>query len=218
MPPKEHSNKYLCSICNIWIADNRAQREQHESGQKHKTAKVRLLKEIAKKNASHRSERPEAVARAAAQQLLEHVAKSVDDSVRKRIEATEENERDVKNRDVRGVSEVIGADQAVDQHGYPVPAQEMYGWRQDDNSDERGWKKNDYIRTEALGEFAPDEPESVSYDNGKGGDGQNGYSLGNADESLDNVREEQDPEERKLLQNSFKKRSAPKSRRKRRAR
>lgn len=42
--------RVLCKICNLWISNNRAQRDQHESGSKHKAAQAKVIKDIGEKN------------------------------------------------------------------------------------------------------------------------------------------------------------------------
>lgn len=46
----QSSGQTWCNVCKIWIADNRAQRDQHETGSKHKAAQAKLIKDIAVKN------------------------------------------------------------------------------------------------------------------------------------------------------------------------
>lgn len=48
-----------CNVCKIWIADNRAQRQQHESGSKHKAVLAKLVKDISHRNAAQRKLLPE---------------------------------------------------------------------------------------------------------------------------------------------------------------
>lgn len=79
----QSSNQTWCNVCKMWIADNRAQRDQHEMGSKHKAAQAKLIKDIARKNESARvskTESPEISSpknspvrkQCAAEQLLEH--------------------------------------------------------------------------------------------------------------------------------------------------
>lgn len=76
-------NQTWCSVCKLWIADNRAQRDQHEMGTKHKAAQAQLIKDIAWKNKSTRISEPDLSEispvetttvrkQSAVEQLLEH--------------------------------------------------------------------------------------------------------------------------------------------------
>lgn len=60
----------------MWIADNRAQRDQHERGAKHKAAVAKLLNEIAEKNKE--KARVEAETRAQVAEIEARAAGSVD--------------------------------------------------------------------------------------------------------------------------------------------
>jgi hypothetical protein len=70
---KSQQTRYFCKPCKIWIADNKAQRDQHERGVRHKTASDTMLEEIARRNkeravaeAASRSEVAKIEAKAAA--------------------------------------------------------------------------------------------------------------------------------------------------------
>lgn len=80
-------NRNLCKTCNIWITNNKAQRDQHEAGSKHKTAQAKLIKDIAAKNELRRKEELSAAKvhasnnlpqHGAAHKLLEHAMKSAE--------------------------------------------------------------------------------------------------------------------------------------------
>lgn len=79
----DDENRFLCKVCNLWIANNKAQRDQHESGSKHKAAQANLIKEIAKKNALRQKENEADAPRGVnkqqhgASQLLEHAMKAM---------------------------------------------------------------------------------------------------------------------------------------------
>lgn len=49
-------NRVWCNVCKIWLANNRAQREQHQAGSKHRTAQAQLIKDIANRNEERRKE------------------------------------------------------------------------------------------------------------------------------------------------------------------
>lgn len=52
---RQEETRTWCNVCNLWIADNRLQREQHEFGTRHTTAYAKLIKDIAEKNKARRS-------------------------------------------------------------------------------------------------------------------------------------------------------------------
>lgn len=43
------TTKKFCELCKVWYADNRAQIEHHEQGQKHKAMIQQHLREMGKK-------------------------------------------------------------------------------------------------------------------------------------------------------------------------
>jgi U1 zinc finger len=47
---KNQKTRHYCKACKIWIADNKAQRDQHERGARHKTASEMMLEDIARRN------------------------------------------------------------------------------------------------------------------------------------------------------------------------
>jgi hypothetical protein len=47
---KDQQTRHYCQACKIWIADNKAQRDQHERGARHKTASEVMLEDIARRN------------------------------------------------------------------------------------------------------------------------------------------------------------------------
>lgn len=56
---EKDNTRSWCSLCKLWIADNRAQREQHELGSKHKAALAQVVKDIAERNSARRKAHPE---------------------------------------------------------------------------------------------------------------------------------------------------------------
>lgn len=147
MPKKPSANRKLCKICNVWIADNKIQRLQHEEASKHKQARAALLKSIADKNERKAKEQKRDAALAAdkiapatggtnaaavTQQLLEKVASA---SSRR---AASEKSRKRRRDDSHGGSSDIKTDarspengqlqvEALDENGFPLPASAMYG-------------------------------------------------------------------------------------------
>lgn len=62
--------RYFCKACKLWIADNRAQREQHNRGSKHRAAVNAQLADIARRNAEKARADAENRARVAAIEAL----------------------------------------------------------------------------------------------------------------------------------------------------
>jgi U1 zinc finger len=52
----DDETRHYCKPCALWLANNRAQRDQHERGTKHKAAVVAMLADIALRNAEKRKE------------------------------------------------------------------------------------------------------------------------------------------------------------------
>lgn len=92
----DDENRFLCKVCNLWIANNKAQRDQHESGSKHKAAQANLIKEIAKKNALREKEGEADAPRDnkqqhGASQLLEHAMRAMENSPEAKATSTSTN-------------------------------------------------------------------------------------------------------------------------------
>lgn len=64
------SARYYCKACKLWIADNRAQRDQHNRGAKHKAAVNAQLEDIARRNAEKSRAKAENRARIATIEAL----------------------------------------------------------------------------------------------------------------------------------------------------
>lgn len=89
----DDENRFLCKVCNLWIANNKAQRDQHESGAKHKAAQANLIKQIAQKNALREKESEARAPRDIKQQhgagqLLEHALRAVGKPLDANVTAT----------------------------------------------------------------------------------------------------------------------------------
>lgn len=131
-----------CKTCNLWIADNKVQIEQHENGSKHRTATEKLLKDIAKKNEAKRrdeqakestTETKKRKASQAAADLLTHVTKFSHVPVR------HENDLKVKENPQEEDDFVKVETTETDENGYPLPAEKVYGeWTvvEDENHDD----------------------------------------------------------------------------------
>lgn len=110
------TSKY-CTICRTWIADNKAQRAQHENGQKHKGNLSKLLKEIARKNDRRRSE-----ARLAGDDVVGGGGVEASRAKRNLMECVQKAIGGVDN-----VTQEKAGNDGEDGGAFPLPAHCMYG-------------------------------------------------------------------------------------------
>lgn len=155
---RQEETRTWCSICNLWIADNRVQREQHESGTRHKTAYAKLIKDISKRNDERRAAGKALAATRTApsdtspsktgsvHQLLEHAVSSAGGA---QLNGQQQNKQVAKKCDVAEATQetahkettVTAVTEQTDENGYPLAAASTYGtWIPVtyDNADEHG--------------------------------------------------------------------------------
>lgn len=123
MKTKQRSNQKWCSTCSIWIADNKAQREQHENGTRHKNNLAKQLREIAEKNEEARRveqklQRFSGEGRSSGRAVQELLEKAY---------GSRETEKVFIEKDDRNPEEAEKTAELVDGNGYPLPADEVYG-------------------------------------------------------------------------------------------
>lgn len=124
---RQESTQHLCRICNVWIADNKLQRDQHESGAKHIANRQKLLREIAEKNEKARAEerkggRSTEGGGRAVQELMEIALKATQGKILEPEKPADEKTYVENNV---GVEE---SDQQVDENGYPISANALFEW------------------------------------------------------------------------------------------
>lgn len=143
MKKKTSGNRDWCKICRVWIADNKAQRQQHEQAKKHCEALRALLAEIARKN-NHSKEvvrtactgvnnEADRGTSSATAELLNSVAivasMSRGSALPKALDDRESNES-------KGANVPVRRDELLDSNGFPLPAGDVYGgWRMSDAND-----------------------------------------------------------------------------------
>lgn len=158
MPKRSSASRTLCKICNVWIADNKIQKRQHEEAAKHKQAKVALLKEIAEKNERKAKEERKAAAlalggtgagpptgnsAAVAQQLLETAAGAGANRNTKTTHCPSKRPLEIDAQENPGdnitgdsAAGELPAREALDENGFPLPATAVYGqWQPVANDD-----------------------------------------------------------------------------------
>lgn len=152
---KSEGNRRWCKICNVWIADNKAQREQHEQAKKHRDALKALLAEIARKNKKASDVAPCAFGGVGQQsgsgngravaQLLSAVARGTSES---NIQSFCETPQDTKRGKEIGVPDSSARRvELLDANGFPLPVGEVYGeWRAAaDNHDDREGSDSSFV-------------------------------------------------------------------------
>lgn len=162
----QSTNQTWCSVCKLWVADNRAQRDQHESGSKHKAAQAQLIKDIAQKNEKIRAARPatteelpgstyERRKQSVTEQMLEcavainwnnqasshagHALPGSDGFAENTIRKEELRQTESKDDDDQHT--ICETAQLVDENGFPLPLHETLGsWTvvNDDDNDHGG--------------------------------------------------------------------------------
>ncbi|PXF42317.1 hypothetical protein BWQ96_07952 [Gracilariopsis chorda] len=118
---RQETTQHLCRICNIWIADNKLQRDQHESGAKHIANRQKLLRQIAEKNEKARAEaRKEG-------RSTEGGSRAVQELMEIALQATQGKILEPEKTDI-DKSDVEQSDQQVDEKGYPTAANSLFEW------------------------------------------------------------------------------------------
>lgn len=158
----------------MWIADNRAQRDQHEMGSKHKAAQAKLIKDIARKNESARvskTESPEISSpknspvrkQSAAEQLLEHAVSGnsqihnmfyyTSDITEQPAEALPNVFVPVEEPQVHDVFEAEADN--LDENGFPLPSDATMGaWTPVDDAKNEELENNLNTKNETVEENA----------------------------------------------------------------
>lgn len=158
---KNPGTRTWCKFCELWVADNRAQREQHENGARHKKELARKLKDIAQRNEQRRAEERKVAATTSAAKLSRGqdivelawgVATKVE-PVQSYDVTTDGAVCDIQNETTLLQGEETGANvpggfvndtaASVDENGFPLPATAVYGqWEEveekatEDNAEE----------------------------------------------------------------------------------
>ncbi|KAI0567440.1 Zinc finger C2H2 domain containing protein [Gracilaria domingensis] len=216
MPPKTKQSRRqqtqtLCKICNIWIADNKAQRDQHESGAKHIANRQRLLREIADRNEKERAQARREGRRIAGgndslavQHMMEIAMKATQGEI-KESEIVEDNRQE----------RVAISGQEVDENGYPLPANTAFQWT---TVAEEDWcsLRNEHEEERIVSDFDQEEEheeKDVAVFAEKRGKPSLKREL-ESDETI--VAPNEDSEERSAALATFKKRKAASGRKRRR--
>lgn len=234
MPPEVPAHKFLCNICKIWIADNKPQRDLHENGQRHKTNKLKLLKEIERKNNAKQRDSSSVFHSTAAQQLLEIAARAANSGIESASQEKSEGKGSGDYQKESGISRSVDSivkedpGPAVEERvkgivgtaeaKHPEAANEVYKWEPAVKHEDQK-QGRDEEDTEKYPEPANKVYVWETIEKNEESDGNAGAMDGSADNTEERVELEQKSEEvkdteeealqRKQLEGSFKRRKAP---------
>ncbi|CAN8067459.1 unnamed protein product [Agarophyton chilense] len=163
MSPKAKQSRrgptqHLCKICNLWIADNRPQRDQHEAGAKHIANRQRLLREIAERNEKQRAQERREGKRTSGH----NESRAIQQMMEIAMQATQGEIKLVENVEGEKQEAVIPG-QEVDENGYPLSAESVFHWTEVTEEDVRASQDGEgdgEAHTEGF-EFEEEQGEQV---------------------------------------------------------
>lgn len=209
MKRRTPSSRAWCKVCRVWLADNKIQRQQHEQASKHREALNTLLADIARRNGRKRTGGltaggSDATAEAKSQ-LLDSVASSGAAArcqvglASKRADSWEDSNSSQRDN--------ASGDLLLDANGFPLPAGAVYGqWTKAEGSFSHSGEAAESAPSR-KNDGTPSEPFTAKVEGRSQQPPQDEIKTppAVADSSAQPTRTE--------IENSFKRRTAPRSRR-----